>query len=246
LSQTDSSSASGWLHKTNFAESDDEIAQMATARQIAYLMLENQSCLYSQWFPGDENIVSDCLSRDFHLPDKTLTIFIKSSTPSQVPFGLTINPLPKEIVSWLTNLLQNLPEKTQWSSQPTRSKLSLGLGIPSTFTPSEFQTFISQNSPNPNDIQSWEHLDTQYDRVDSILNETNLVKRSQLEPPWIMWHRPTDWPTTLTQDSTSTVNLLSFYKNRLKDTEIATQPSHNKWPSPHQSYENSTALPYPH
>lgn len=36
---------------------------------------------------------------------------ILSSIPQQAPFGLRINPLSKEIVSWLTSLLQNHPEK---------------------------------------------------------------------------------------------------------------------------------------
>jgi hypothetical protein len=37
LSQTDSTSATGWLHKTNFADNDDEIIQMSTVRQLAYI-----------------------------------------------------------------------------------------------------------------------------------------------------------------------------------------------------------------
>jgi hypothetical protein len=39
------------------------------------------------------------------------THLILSSIPQQAPFGLRINPLSKEIVSWLTSLLQNHPEK---------------------------------------------------------------------------------------------------------------------------------------
>lgn len=86
---------------------------MITARQLAYTMLDNQCCLYSQWFAGEENLVSDCLPCIFHLPDETPTLLIKSSIPSQLPFSLKLNPLPKEIISWLINLLQNLPEKKQ-------------------------------------------------------------------------------------------------------------------------------------
>jgi hypothetical protein len=36
LSQTDSSSASGWLRKSNFADSEDEVVQMTTARHPAH------------------------------------------------------------------------------------------------------------------------------------------------------------------------------------------------------------------
>ncbi len=66
LSQTDSSLAAGWLRKTNFADSQDEGIQLQTARKLATLLIDSQSCIYSQWFLGELNNVSDSLSRDFH------------------------------------------------------------------------------------------------------------------------------------------------------------------------------------
>jgi len=48
LSQTNSSSAMGWLRKSNFADKPDEVVQLATARKLADLLLESESCLYSQ------------------------------------------------------------------------------------------------------------------------------------------------------------------------------------------------------
>ena len=119
LSQNESTSATGWLRKSNFSDSEDSIAQMITARHLASLILNSKSCLYSQWFKGGENQVADSLSRDFHLSDSVLSEFLVSSIPHQVPFGLNIKPLPKEISSWLTSLLQNLPEKEQRLKEPT-------------------------------------------------------------------------------------------------------------------------------
>jgi hypothetical protein len=111
LSQTDSTSAAGWLKKSNFADSEDEIVQLTTAHQLAHLILEAESCLFSQWFPGDQNNVSDACSRDIHLNDTDLTKLILTLVPNQVPFGFKICPLPNEIISWLTCLLQNQPQK---------------------------------------------------------------------------------------------------------------------------------------
>jgi hypothetical protein len=54
---------------------------------------------------GEENVVSDCLSRDFHLDDITLTNLIYSSATDQVPFGFNLCLLPIEIGSWMTCLL---------------------------------------------------------------------------------------------------------------------------------------------
>jgi hypothetical protein len=43
---------------------------------------------------GDENIVSDLLSHDFHLSNNQLNSLIKPSVPSQLPFGIKISLHP--------------------------------------------------------------------------------------------------------------------------------------------------------
>ncbi len=40
MSQTDSSSALGWLRKSNFADEEDESIQLTTARKLAELTRE--------------------------------------------------------------------------------------------------------------------------------------------------------------------------------------------------------------
>jgi hypothetical protein len=47
LSQTDSTSATGWLKKSNFTDANNQIVQLTTARKIAYIILDLDSCLYS-------------------------------------------------------------------------------------------------------------------------------------------------------------------------------------------------------
>lgn len=68
LSGTDSTTAEGWLRKTNFSASSDtkeEIAvKLAAARQLATVLIDSKSMLYSQWFQGKLNIEADSLSRD--------------------------------------------------------------------------------------------------------------------------------------------------------------------------------------
>lgn len=66
LSQTDSSSAAGWLHKSNYTDDTNSIVQLTTARHVATLFIDAHCCLDSQWFVGG-GMVSDCLSCDFHL-----------------------------------------------------------------------------------------------------------------------------------------------------------------------------------
>jgi hypothetical protein len=154
LSQTDSSTASGWLKKSNFADKEDENVQLTTARQLGQLLIRSKSCLYSQWFPGDENAISDSISRDFHLPMPTLTNLLVSSIPDQVPFGLKILPLHTEISSWLICLLRNQPQKEQWSKVPLRSKFARGGDTLNTLPISEStQIPTSINPPKPRNTE---------------------------------------------------------------------------------------------
>jgi hypothetical protein len=220
LSQTDSTTAAGWLRKSNFADSEDEIVQMTTARHLATLIIESKCCLYSQWFPGDENAVSDALSRYFHLSNHELSNLINNFALEQVPFGIEILNLPIEISSWLTYLLQNQPVKEQWSKEQTRSSLYLGAATTHTFYQLDVtKTLSSKNFQEHNDTESWQPLLTQSKKVDLVLNLLNKSKRTQSEPPWIMWHRPLSWLTSLTQDWTMKENLHTFYSSNYDTTQ---------------------------
>jgi len=231
LSQSDSTSASGWLRKSIFSGDEDSIIQMTTARHLASFILQSKSCLYSQWFPGRENSVADSLSRDFHLNDSILSKFILSSVPNQVPFGLEIKPLPSEISCWLTSMLQNLPEKEQWSKEPTQSSLWHGRDTNPTFSRSESATIgTSINSQGKRNIRSWGNSATQSKKVDYILNWSKLINLNRLEPPWIMYHRPSSWLEGLTQDLIEMANLLSFYRDNFKATDQQIPQKNNKMP----------------
>jgi hypothetical protein len=77
----------------------------------ALTMMENEICDYSQWFPGTKNVVADSLSRDDDRTDKELTFIYKTfrPEPEQVPSHFKVVPVPNEIISWLTSVLQKLP-----------------------------------------------------------------------------------------------------------------------------------------
>jgi hypothetical protein len=107
LHQTNSTSTTGWLQKSNF--SDDDPFQLILARSVAKLVMDHESCLYSQWFPGVENKITDLLSRDFHLSDADLLCLFTSRVPDQMPEGLVIFPLLDVLASQIIMWMQNLP-----------------------------------------------------------------------------------------------------------------------------------------
>jgi hypothetical protein len=125
LSQTDNLLAAGWLQKTNFADEANCVVKLTTARHFAQLVIDHNCCLYSQWFAGDLNLVSDCLPRDFHLPNDALTHLVVSSIPHLVPFGFLLYPIPTEISSWLSCLLRNQPFKEEWCKNKRKASSCL-------------------------------------------------------------------------------------------------------------------------
>ena len=57
-------------------------------------------------------MIADSLSRDFHIDDSHLANLLLSHFPDQVPFGLTILPVPPNIASWLTAAKGSMVEGT--------------------------------------------------------------------------------------------------------------------------------------
>ena len=117
LSLTDNTTAAGWLRKSNFADAEDTDAhmkvKMTIARDHASRILQHDIREYSQWFPGQDNIIADALSRDFHLSDNQLTHLITSHFPSQIRNHFKIVPLPPRIESWICALLRQMPVREQ-------------------------------------------------------------------------------------------------------------------------------------
>ena len=116
LSQGDSTSAMGWLHKSNF--DDAEPLHLSLAQATADLIMDHNSCLYSQWFPGDENNLTNALSRDTHLDDDALLTLLLSHVPEQIPEGFYICPLLLKLVSQITTWLHNLPASMESPGAP--------------------------------------------------------------------------------------------------------------------------------
>jgi hypothetical protein len=116
LSQTDSTSAAGWLRKSNFDDRDP--LHLDIAQETAELIMSHDSCLYSQWFHGKLNEVADSLSRDHHLSDTDLLTLLHHNIPEQVPEDFKIYPLPPSIELKIMTWLCSLPPAMQSPAAP--------------------------------------------------------------------------------------------------------------------------------
>ena len=211
LSQTDSTSAAGWLRKSCFDEKQHKLA-MQTARHLATLLINSKTCLFSQWVEGEANGVSDILSRDHHLTDSEVVALILTSCPEQVPNGLHLHPLPKEIVSWLTSKLQEQPETMQLPKEPTRSKYAAGsAGLNTSAQLASGMTSSLTSSAEAKSTESLVPSLKPSEPVDSAPNGLTFLKRHNVEPPWTMWLRPSGLTTGLIPDTTTTADWRMFY-----------------------------------
>jgi len=245
LSMTDSTTAEGWLRKSNFTELGEDPIQASVrikaARKQATLFMSLGLKSYSQWFEGKRNQVSDALSRDNDRSDEDLTLIIKSSCPTQVPSHFEIQQLPSEIISWLTALLLKLPVKEQLREVHTKSKLGHGAAGKNTCNPSDSKTTTtSRTSHESNGTPSLEHLPWLSGKRGFRENLIDDWLRTQSEVPSSIYRRPLENMGTQIQPSTRTAYLHGFYNESLGHSKTKTLQKTTKQPSQSQSSQKST------
>ena len=214
LSMTDSTTAEGWMHKTNFREVDDDQVQVdvriEAARKFATIFTEHGIKSYSQWFPGRENIVADALSRDDDRTDDELTSILYCFAPHQMPSRFEIAPLPRKIASWLISLLSNLPVREEFREAHMRTKLGRGGDGTNTVCQSDSTTLTSMGSTSTNGSSSWERLPWLCAKADFPETMEPWLKE-QSEVPSHMWFRPSGRTDGQTPPKTKIWSLDSFY-----------------------------------
>ena len=237
LSMTDSSTSEGWQHRTNFTmkRQPDPVqaeARIEVARSHAMRTMEAGVVGYGQWFPGDENDVSDCLSRDMDRSDEELTNILRKFVPEQMPDRFEIVPLPNEIVSWLTSLLQTLPVKEQLRERHTMTKLGRGdAGSSGASPPGSNTTTSSSDSARASGSDSSERLPWLCGEDDFLERLMRPWLKAQSEMPFHMWHRPSETQTSRTQRRTKMASLADFYRANSGRTETQTPTPSSRKPS---------------
>ena len=234
LAMGDNTTAAGWCRRTNFREStegdQDWIVKQNVARKLATLILEADCVLYTQWFKGSWNLVTDSLSRDVHLLSPNLhTQFLHKTVPKQLPSNFHIAPLPKKISSFITLTLQQLPVrqlrlKQQKVSDLARSKLG------SRFSPelASQDPFIWTDLILSKRISSFLPSLTPFEPAPSLQEITETWWKEQSSPPSHMWRRPSGQTTGQTQDWTLTARHASCSTNSREHIRIKTVPERNK------------------
>ena len=196
LCMGDSTSAMGWLRRSNFRQKDENDCEwkvkQCIARKLASLILNSETMLYRQWFAGELNVVADSLSRDaYYLSEHSHTSFLNSVAPSQLPQNFRLSPVPTEICCFISSMLEQLPVKALRLIPQKPSETALGnagtlLSLTSEPLPScilkscqhSKRTLLSPPSLKPSE------------NVLSHQEITDIWLKEQSAPPLHLWHRP--------------------------------------------------------
>jgi hypothetical protein len=167
----DSTTAMGWLHKSNFQKDDEsnevQNAKTKVARHLATLVIDHKIKLYSQWLHGLRNGLADALSRDdSNMSDDELTTFLSTNFPQQVPANFKIYPVPSEIEFFISSLLQNIPKRQRQHPSIRNSEKKLGTIGSNSSNPSQSpMTLSSCPSIDTTATNSWSSLPNHSDQT---------------------------------------------------------------------------------
>jgi hypothetical protein len=234
LSMTDSTTSAGWLKKSNFKENENKSITMTKAkllmsREHATCLMNNNIKDYSQWFPGTENEVADSLSRDGHLSDIKLTNLYFSLIPEQMPHSFKISQLPQEIESFLSSMLQTLPEATQQQGKHKTSNLCLGQDGIHSCTASNSVMISSYNKCHEGTRRSsCRRLHKKSDQGTSAEDLIKSWSAKQSEPPWTTFLRPSESMINQTRERTEMESLADFYNNSTRAIRMKTQERNSR------------------
>ena len=193
----DSTTAMGWLHKSKYREEGESVERHAIrlkiARKLAELIIDNNLTLYSQWFPGKNNIIADSLSRDSHFSDPgRVSLFSSFFNPHDTPhFQRTI--LPTEISDWICFILRMLPKPMPTQLEHTTSGLRIGQSGRNSLSVSALEAIDNWMLFPPFD-------DKQSSGLSPLLSERRCMREAkvrkwlqeQLNVPLATFHRDSD------------------------------------------------------
>ena len=211
LACSDSTSAVGWLHRSNFDPCTRPIHE-ELSRHLAEIMMKVNSTVYSQHQTGKHNTIADLLSRWHFLTPSQISAFLQSRFNTQMPTNFNLCPLPKRISCWITSLLLRLKTSTALRTLPTTAAAEHGNdGSPG------WQSWAGSETPSLHGLQMLKNpewsgvLQSLYAEGNTVIADTQTHwSEAQSQRPSLTWLRPFRTTTNQTHATTQKVRHTPF------------------------------------
>ena len=173
-------------------------------RHLVELVIDHGLTMYSQWFPGKDNVIADCLSRDTHLSDTDRICLLSSFFPQQNTPPFKRVPVPSVISEWVCSILRLLPKRKQTLEQHRNSGLEICVSGRNSLSSSALEAVDTWNLfPLLEKLRSSEPSRPSFEKHCTRAADLRKWLQEQSSVPLGMYHRDSNWPEQVTQDSTS-------------------------------------------
>ena len=190
LGLSDSSSATGWMHRSSFGINKPNHQRVSA--KLTDLVLNYRFALHSEHIPGRQNVVTDLLSRTFDCCDDDLTSRIHSLYPNQIPKNFKIFELPNEIKSWISSVAPRLQEfSLDELNRPTKPSIEHGADGSNTSDSSISRAtpFWRASRPFERDHRSLDSSSNDSETELGAEQLRGLFERQLSKRPLATWHR---------------------------------------------------------
>ena len=212
LTQGDSSSAAGWLRRTNFMSEEKHSVHRELARELGLEEIRNKTCHPSGWIPGDSNDIADACSRLQDLTVTEFTHYVIKTFPSQLPPNFRISPLPDWLRSEAECWVRRQAEATALRKAATTKRSDHGNDGSSSVTSTDsVETLFSLDFIGDRNTTSSAHSPSVSDNVSTPHQEQLLYVKALATKQSQTWQRPLSQKTNQTPGMTPTERLRNFY-----------------------------------
>ena len=232
LAYTDSSSALGWLYHSTFNPVQNPCHD-DVARYLARLLFQKEASLYSEHIKGEDNLVADSLSRDFHWSNTEILTHLSSQCIQQVPNTLQLRHLPKKLSCWIVSVLDSLTPKMGSQPVPKPSSFATSKSTATSSGKSATSTTSSSTAtPHNKRTSSCAPLPTASATTSTKAPTRIDSKGTLLTQPSHMWFRPSGRTFGLTPHWMQKATDQPSLNDNQKGTEIKTLHPTTKHASP--------------
>ena len=191
----------------------------------------NQVCLHYQHIKGSAKIISESISRDFHISYESLSNIFKPILSPQIVAQFHTKTLSRDIVSWILSLSAYKKQPKEYT-KPMRPRILATRIDVANYLHTQASRTSSWMEYHKNTKQSWfRHFWHQCEENSLAQQRNPNSSTEQSNPPYWMYLHPSGWIFGATGPQTDQDNNNLFFSGNYGATNQWTPPLKTRRPS---------------